>query len=46
MIFKTDENIKNGKFEINVEKTYDDLLQENIKNKERENSNWNIKMKN
>ena len=34
IILKTDENIKNGKFEINVEKTYDDLLQENIKNKE------------
>ena len=34
IVLKTDENIKNGKFEINVEKTYDDLLQENIKNKE------------
>lgn len=34
IVLKTDENIKNGKFEINVEKTYDDLLQENIKSKE------------
>ena len=34
IVLKTDEDIKNGKFEINVEKTYDDLLQENIKNKE------------
>ena len=34
IVLKTDENIKNGKFEINVEKTYDDLLQENIKTKE------------
>lgn len=34
IVLKTDENIKNGKFEINVEKTYDDLLQENMKNKE------------
>ena len=34
IVLKADENIKNGKFEINVEKTYDDLLQENIKNKE------------
>ena len=34
IILKTDENIKNGKFEIKVEKTYDDLLEENMKNKE------------
>lgn len=34
IVLKTDEDIKNGKFEINVEKTYDDLLQENMKNKE------------
>ena len=30
VIIKPDENIKNGKFEISVEKTYDDILKENI----------------
>ena len=34
IVLKTDENIKNGKFEISVEKTYDDFLEENIKMKE------------
>lgn len=34
IILKADEEIKNGKFEIKVEKTYDDLLEENIKSKE------------
>ena len=29
VILKSDKNIKNGKFEMKVEKTYDDLLEEN-----------------
>lgn len=31
VIVKADENIKNGKFEINIEKTYDDILKEKQK---------------
>ena len=31
VIIKSDENIKNGKFELKVEKTYDDLLEETRK---------------
>lgn len=31
VIIKADENIKNGKFEFKVEKTYDDILEETIK---------------
>lgn len=34
IILKADEEIKNGKFEIKVEKTYDDFLEENIMPKE------------
>ena len=31
VIIKSDENIKNGKFELTIEKTYDDLLKEKVK---------------
>lgn len=34
VIIKADENIKNGKFEMKIEKTYDDILEETIKHKE------------